>query len=148
MKKKFKDLELSSKALGAAMFMFTVCLFMAICALYNAFNEESVNTNIPFALLIHGIIMSLICSSVWILFFGLGEKCGFVSRYLTALVLTGSLFGISMIVPVIKNADGFFFWIVSGFASSFLFGSGIAVLSEIKRKKTGIRSALLWELQE
>jgi len=147
MLKKYKALELSSKALGAAMFMFTVCLFMAICALYNAFNEKSVNMTIPFALLIHGIILSLMCSGVWVLFFGLGEKCGFVSRYLPALVLTGILFGISMIIPVIKNANGVFFWIISGFVSSFLFGSGIAVLSEIKRRKTGIRSVLLWELQ-
>ena len=147
MKKKYKNLELSSKALGAAMFMFTVCLFMGICALYNALNEESVNTNIPFALLIHGIILSIMCSGVWVLFFGLGEKCGFVSRYLPALVLTGSLFGISMIIPVIKNADEAFFWIICGFVSTFLFGSGVAVLSEIKRRKTGIRSVLLWELQ-
>ena len=147
MLKKYKSLELSSKALGAAMFMFTVCLYMAICALYNSFSENSVNMNIPFALLIHGIILSFMCSGVWVLFFGIGEKCGFVSRYLPALVLTSAFCAISMIIPVIKNANGVFFWIISGFVSSFLFGSGVAVLSEIKRKKTGIRSVLLWELQ-
>jgi len=44
MKKKYKDLELSSKALGAAMFMFNVCLFMAICALCTAHAELAVFT--------------------------------------------------------------------------------------------------------
>ena len=147
MKKKYKELELSSKALGAAMFMFTVCIYMAIIAILNARGGENINYHVTFAFLIHGIILSLICSGVWVLFFGLGEKCGFFSRYLPALALTAILYGISMIIPAIKNIDGALFWIVSGFSSSFLFGTSVALLSEKKKRTTGIRSVLLWELQ-
>ena len=147
MKKKYKELELSSKSLGAAMFMFAVCIYMVITAILNAQNCENIIYHVTFAFLIHGIILSLICSGVWVLFFGLGDKCGFFSRYFPALALTAILYGISLIIPAIKNIDGALFWIVSGFSSSFLFGTSVALLSEKKKRTTGTRSVLLWELQ-
>ncbi|MCL2376636.1 MAG: hypothetical protein FWC76_04485 [Defluviitaleaceae bacterium] len=141
-----KKMELSCKALGAAMFMFTVCLYMAIGALFASMGGEVFNYHISFALLIQGIAVSLVASTAWVLCFSFNKPWGFFTRYIISLVALAALFVISMLIPVVNGAEGHFIWIISGIASTFVFGTAVAVSSNMHFRKTGLRSALLWEI--
>ena len=146
MKKMSKQMELSFKALGAAMFMGTVFLHMAIGALFGFISEENFYYNVSFALLIQGMAVSMLASAAWVLCFGCAKPWGFVPRYLLALVVLAALFAISIYIPVINSTENYFTWVVSGVVSTLAFGSAVAMLSNKRFRKTGSRSTLLWEL--
>ena len=147
MKKIYKDMELSSKALGAAIFMATVCLYMGIGAINARISEADFNYYIPFAFLIHGVIISLMVSGAWVLCFGLIKTKGFIFRYLFTLITILALYGITLLFPVIISKESYFIWVISSFVSAFLFLTGVSVLNEMLYKKTGARNVLLWELK-
>jgi len=141
-----KKIELSCKALGAGMFMGTVCLYMAIGAVFAFVSGESFYYHISFAFLIQGMAVSMIVSAMWVLCFSLAKPWSFLARYLLALIIMAALYTISMLIPVINGTEGHFMWIVSGIISTFAFGTTVAVSSNMLFKKTGSRSALLWEM--
>ena len=145
--KKMKDMELSAKALGAAIFMATACLYMGIVALYASAYDMDFYYHVPFVFLIHGVAVSLLTSGVWVICFGLIKSWNFCCRYLLNLTILFIVFGISKIIPAINSQNGHFLWIISGFMSTFLFTTGVSVLCEKYLKKTGKRSVLLWELK-
>ena len=147
MKKIYKDMELSSKALGAAIFMATVCLYMGIGAINARISGVDFNYYIPFAFLIHGVIISLMVSGAWILCFGMIKAKGFVFRYLLTLIIMLVLYGITFLFPVIISKESSFIWVISSFVSALLFLTGVSALNEMQLKKTGVRSVLLWELK-
>ena len=146
MKKNLKDIETSCKSLGAAMFMFTVCIYMAVAALSAAFLNVKVYFQIPFAFIIHGIIISMVSSALWFLFFGFFKRWSFLPRYLLTVLVLMAFFGLSVIIPVINSNVGYNHWIISGFASVFLMGTAFSVANEKNYKNTGKRSVLIWEL--
>jgi len=146
MNEKLKKMELSCKALGAAMFMFTVCLYMAIGTVLALVSGNAFYYHISFAFLIQGIAMSLIASSAFVLPFSLSKSWGFLMRYLIALAVLAALFIISMLIPAISAVEGYFVWAISGVISAFVFGTAVAVSSNMHFRKTGSRSALLWEI--
>jgi len=145
--KKMKDMELSGKALGAAIFMATTCLYMGITALYASANDADFYYHVPFAFLIHGVAVSLLTSGAWVVCFGLIKSWNFCCRYLLNLAILFIVFGSSKIIPIISSQNGHFLWIISGFIATFLFTTGVSVLCEKNLKKTGERSVLLWELK-
>jgi len=142
-----KDMELSAKALGAAIFMATACLYMGIGALYASANNGDFYYHVSFAFLIHGVAVSLLTSGAWVVCFGLINSWNFFCRYLLNLTILIIVFGISKIIPVISSQNGHFLWIISGFISTFFFTTGVSVLCEKYLKKTGERSVLLWEIK-
>lgn len=146
MKKMHKELELSIKALGAAMFMATVCLYLAVGAVFFLIDRENFHYHISFAFLIQGLIASFAASVAWMVCVGQIKKMGFVARYAISAVITLVLFGLSALIPIIHSTQGFWLWLVSGVVATVAFGTGIAVTSEGKLKKTGKRTVLLWEL--
>ena len=148
LKKISKETELSCKALGAAMFMAAVCLYMAIGAVFASVSGEDFYYHISFVFLIHGMIVSMLSSVLWVLCFGLVKPWGFFCRYLIALIILTALFGLSILMPVINSTEEHFLWIISSLISTLAFGTAIAVLSEKRLRKTGVRSVLLWELIE
>ena len=145
--KKIKEMELSAKTLGSAMFMATVCLYMGIGALYASASGGDFYYHVSFAFLIQGVAVSLLASAAWVLCFGLIKSWKFFFRYLLNLAILIVIFGISKIIPVISSQNGHFLWIISGFVSTFLFITGVSILCEKNVKKTGIRSVLIWELK-
>ena len=147
MKTKYKDIELSGKSLGAAMFMATVCLYMAIGALSARLSGADFYYHIPFVFLVHGVIISLLAAGVWVINFGLIKTKGFGFRFLFTLIILTALFGISIKLPVINSNIGYELWIISGLISTAAFIIGVSVLSEKYLKKTGSRTVLLWELK-
>ncbi|MCL2446660.1 MAG: hypothetical protein FWD06_07835 [Oscillospiraceae bacterium] len=146
MKKMNKEVELSFKALGAAMFMATVCLYLAIGGLFFLLDRENFHYHISFAFLIQGLIASMAASVAWVVCFGEIKKMGFAARFIIPLAITLALFGLSALIPVINATQGFWLWLASGLVATVAFGTAIAVLSEKRLKKTGTRSVLLWEL--
>lgn len=147
MKKMNKEMELSYKALSAAMFMGTVCLYMAIGAVFALVSGEGFNYHVSFAFLIQGVVVSTLASIVCVLCFGSAKSWSFVTRYLLTLLILSALFILSMLIPVIGSTKGHFMWVISGAASILAFGTAVAVLSNQHFKKTGTRSVLLWELK-
>ena len=141
MKKISKEMETSCKALGAAMFMATVLIYMGIGALYAQIYGGHFYYHIPFAFLIQAFIVAMIGSVVWVLSFKLGSH-GFAARYLLALVITLAMFGISLLIPIINGTPGHFLWLISGIFSILAFGTPLAALSEKAFKATGERP--LW----
>jgi len=146
MKKISKETELSIKALWAAIFMATVCLYIAIGLILPLLNIENFYHHISFALLIQGLIISMLSSATWVLSFGHNKALGFLPRYLLAVIVLAASVGISMLIPFINSTEGYLFWLASGAFTSLAFGTGIAVLSEKYLKKNGARSTLLWEI--
>jgi len=146
MKKITKEMELSIKALGAAMFMGTVCLHIAIVALFAFISGDNFYYHISFAFLIQGMIASMLASATWALCFGSTKSWRFLAKYLLTTIILVALFAITMLIPAINSTEGHFIWIVSGLISTFAFGTAVAVLSDKHFKKTGSRSVLLWEL--
>jgi len=144
--KKLKNIETSCKALGAAMFMFTVCLYMAIGALFALVSDEAFYYHIAFAFIIQGIIVSLVASTVWMLCFLVTKSWGFITRYLLALGIWAVLFVISMLVPIISVIEGHLIWVICSAVSTLIFGTAVAVASNMHFRKTGTRSVLLWEI--
>ena len=144
---KHKDMELSGKALGAAMFMASAVLYMVIGTLFTVISGNDFYYHISFAFLIQGMIVSMVSSLMWVVCFGLIKSWNFFARYLLLVAVMVALSGISMLIPVINSTSGYFVWIISGFISMFAFGTAVAVLSEKQLKKTGARSVLLWELK-
>ena len=144
--KKFKDIETSCKSMGAAMFMFNVCIYMAVRTLSAAFLNIKIYYQIPFAFIIHGIIISMISSALWFLFFGFIKQWCFLPRYLLTLLVLVAFFGLSALIPVINSNAGYYHWIISGFASVFLMGTAFSVANEKTYKNTGKRIVLIWEL--
>ena len=147
MDKRIKEMELSAKTLGAAMFMATVCLYMGIGAIYASASGEIFDYHVSFAFLIQGVAVSLLASAAWVLCFGLIKSLSFFIRYLSNLAILVALFGASKFIPVISSQNGHFLWIVCGFVSTFLFITGVSILSEKHIKKTGVRSVLIWEIK-
>ena len=147
MKKIYKDMELSGKALGAAIFMATVCFYMIIGAITARISGGDFNYYIPFALLIHGVIISLCTSGTWVVCFGLIKNKGNLFRVLSTLIIIFFLYGISLLIPVINTIDGFPLWIIINFVFTFVLISGVSALSLILESKTGTRSVLIWELK-
>ena len=145
--KKNKDIELSCKALGAAMFMLTVVLYMVIGTLYARISGEDFNYHVSFAFLIQGMIVSMLSSLIWIVCFGFIKSWRFFTRYLLLFIVIVAFFVVSILIPIINSAEGYGIWIISGVISTFVFTTAVAVLSEKQRKKTGARSVLLWELE-
>lgn len=146
MKKVSKEIELSAKALGSAMFMATVCLYIAICAVFTLLGNGYFYFHISFTLLIQGLIASMAASVVWVIYFGVIKKWGFFKRYASASVISTCLFVISMLLPIINSSHGYMAWLISGLFSTLAFGTAIAVLSEKRFRRTNKRSSLLWEL--
>ena len=146
MKKISKELELSIKALGSAMFMATVCLYLAIGAVLYFVRDANFYYHISFAFLIQGLVVSMAASVTWMMCFESAKSLSFIARYVLALMLLTALFGVSILLPVINSTAGHLLWLLSGFVATFAFGTAIAVLSEKRLKKTGSRSVLLWEL--
>jgi len=91
--------------------------------------------------------MSLIASAAFVLPFSLTKSWGFFTRYIIALVTLAALFTASMLIPVIHIVEGHFLWLISGAISTFVLGTAVAVLSNMYFRKTGSRSALLWEIK-
>jgi len=147
MKKMNKNVELSCKALGAAIFMGIVCLHMGIEALFALISGNNFNYHISFAFLIHGIVISMPASAAWVLCFGSAKPWSFFTRYLLALTVLVALFTITILIPAINSTEGHFTWVVSGIISTFSFGTAIAVFSNKHFRKTGIRSTLIWEIK-
>ena len=143
---KHKEMELSGKALGAAMFMATAVIYMAIGAIFAVINREGFNYQISFTFLIQGMIMSMASSLMWVVCFGVIKSWKFFARYSILLLFILALAGASILIPVINSTDGYLIWIISTFISALAFGTSVAVLSEKQHKKTGARSVLLWEL--
>jgi len=143
MKKMSKEMELSCKALGAAIFMGIVCLYMAIGALLGG---DHFHYHVSFAFLMQGIAVSMLSSAMWVLCFGSANLWRFFTRYLLILVILAVLFAMSMLIPAINAIEGHFIWIISGIISTLAFGTAVAVLSNKRFKKTGTRSTLLWEI--
>jgi len=146
MKKLNKELELSIKALGAAMFMATVCLYLAIGAVLYFIGYDNFYFHVSFALLVQGLIVSMVASATWMVCFESAKPQSFGARYAIAFIILAILFGVSIMLPIINSTTGYLFWLIGGFVSTFAFGTAIAVLSEKHLKKTGKRSVLLWEL--
>ena len=142
-----KEMEVSCQALGAAMFMATACLYMAIGVLFAFVNQESFYYHVSFAFLIQSVAVSMSASTVWVLCFGFIKAWGFITRYFLALLILVILFGISMLIPAINSLDGSLLWIISGLISTIAFGTGLAILSEKHLRQTGIRSVLIWEIK-
>jgi hypothetical protein len=147
MKKIYKDMELSSKALAAAIFMASVCFYMIIGAIIARSSGVDFNYNVSFAFLIHGVIISLFSSGVWAICFGLIKTKGFILRALLTLILILVFYAVSFLLPVINTKEGYMIWIITSFACTFLFIAGVSALSLILESKTGARSVLLWELK-
>jgi len=144
---KHKEMELSGKALGAAMFMATAVIYMAIGAIFAVLNREGFNYQLPFAFLIQSMIVSLVSSLMWVVCFGVIKSWKFFARYSMLLLFILALAGVSMLIPVVNAIEGHFIWIISGLISTFAFGTAVAVMSEKQLKKTGARSVLIWELK-
>jgi len=141
-----KKLELSCKALGAAMFMGAICLYMAIGALFTFVSGGGFYYHVPFVLLAQGIVVSMMASAMWAVCMSLAKSWGFFTRYLLVLVVLAALFVISMLIPVINGVDGHLIWIISVAVSTFAFGTAVAVYSNMHFRKTGTISALIWEI--
>ena len=140
-------MELSSKALGAAMFMATVCLYMGIEIIKAKTSDADITCYIPFAFLLHGIVFALMTSGAWVLCFGLIKTKNYIITALLTLIILLIITGVSIVLPVINTKAGYLIWIISCFASSFLFITGVTALYIKLEIKTGIRSVLLWELK-
>jgi len=141
-----KQIELSCKALGAGMFMGIICLYIAIGALFTLVSGEGFYYHVSFAFLIQGIVVSMTASVIWLLYFSLSKSWSFLTRYLLAFITLAALFIISMLIPAINGAEGYFIWVISGFISTFAFGTGVAVSSNKHFRNTGSRTALIWEI--
>ena len=141
MKKISKELDTSCRALCAAMLMANALIYMGAGALYARISGEDFYYHVPFAFLIHGLIVTTIASGVWVVFFRFG-KCGFWARYLPALAVSLALFGLSLLVSAVNTQPGYLLWIGSGLFSVLAFGSSVAGLSEKEFKATGER--VLW----
>jgi|GEM_PF-1283601 len=146
MKSKHKELEMSIKALGAAMFMATVCLYLLVGGVAFLLGREEFQFHVPFAFLIQGLIASMAASAAWMLCVGNIKKMGFAAKYLMVMAITLALFGMSALIPAIRSTDGVWLWLASGLVATVAFGTAIAATSEKRLKKTGTRSVLLWEL--
>ena len=147
MKKVSKHMEISCQSLGAAMFMATVCVYMAAGIIIGWISEKGFQYHTPFVFLLQGVVVSMIASIVWTLFFGLIKSWNFPAKYFSAMAVVAAMLGISMLIPVIKSQPGYFIWIISCFISTIGFGTLLAVFSETYLKKTGERSVLVWEIQ-
>ena len=141
MKKMSKEMDTSCKALGAAMFMANVLIFMGVGAAYAFISGSSFYYHIPFAFLIQGLIMAMTASAAWVIFFKVGKQ-GFLGRYLSALAVSLALSGISLLIPAINTVTGHFLWIASGLFSILAFGTSVAALNEKEFRATGERR--LW----
>ena len=142
-----KETELSIKALWASMFMATICIYIIAGFILRLFDVEDFSHYISFAFLIQGLVISMIGSAAWTLSFGHNKNWRFVARYLLSLAIMAASFAVSMLIPVINAAQWHLLWLICGLFSTIAFGTGIAVFSEKHLKKTGKRSALLWEVQ-
>ena len=140
-----KDMELSCKALGAAMFLGIICAYIAIGAAFAFVSGTDFYYHVSFAFLIQGIAVSMIASAAWVLCFSLAKSWSFLTRYLLVLTISAALFATSMLIPAINATEGLI-WLISGIISTFSFGTGVAILSSKHFKNTGARSTLLWEL--
>jgi len=142
-----KETELTIKALGAAMFMATVCLYMAVgFVLSHAVLDDFVFT-LHFALLIQGILASLLASAGWVICIGLTKTGSFLVRYLLAVVLNLGVFAITLLIPGINLIEWYMLWLACGVFSTIAFGTGVAALSHRQLKKYGRETVLLWQLQ-
>jgi len=141
-----KKIELSCKALGAGMFMGTVCAYLAIGAVLTFISSGGFYYHVTFPLLIQGIVVSMAASALWVLCFTHAKGWGFATRYMVAFVPLAVLFVISVFLPVINGAEGHILWVASGVFSTLAFGTTVAVASNKHYKNTGSRSALLWEI--
>ena len=128
------------------MFMGTICLYIAIGALFAFVSGEGFYYHISFVFLIQGMVVSMIASSMWVLCFSLVKSWSFFARYSLAFITLAALFVTSMLLPVISGTEGHVIWIVSGIISTFAFGTAVAVSSNKYFRITGSRSALLWEI--
>jgi hypothetical protein len=147
MAKMNKEMELNYKTLGASMFLASVCLYMAVGALFAFISSEDFYYQIPFSFLIQGVIVSMSVSIAWTLCFGLDKAWGFLTRYILIFIILLALSGISIVIPSINSIKGHFLWIISCFFASLAFVTGVSVMSIKYKTKTGIRSVLLWEIK-
>ena len=129
------------------MFMAAVCFYIIICSITPLIGNEDISYHITFALLIHGVIISMSASIVWTLILSIKKiKSAFLRTLLCSIIIVIML-GISIFIPVLNSSNGFIIWILSCIISLFGFGILLAVYSEIYFKKTGIRSVLVWEIK-
>ncbi|MCL2365122.1 MAG: hypothetical protein FWC71_10720 [Defluviitaleaceae bacterium] len=141
-----KEIELSIKALSAAIFMATICMHMIVGFVLRLLNVYEGYLHVSFAFLMQGMVISMTGAAAWVLSFGYGKAWSFGARYVLAAVISMVVAGVSMLVPAIHAAELHLYWLASGLICSFAFGTAIAVLSEKRLKISGACSVLLWEL--
>ena len=141
MKKLNKHAELSLKCLGAAIAMATICLYMIAGAVSSWVGGGDFYFHVPFSFLVHGMLVSMIAASVWVVAFGIVKSWGFFARYALFLIISIALYGASLLIPPIN-----FLWVICGFAVALIFCTASAIISENIFQKTGKRSILVWEL--
>ncbi|MCL2373601.1 MAG: hypothetical protein FWC78_09420 [Defluviitaleaceae bacterium] len=140
-----KKVELSCKALGAAVFMGMICIYMGLGVIFWLLGWGVVS-QISFWFLLQGIALAMVASGAWVLSFGAGKNWGFGARYLLAIGVLAAAVGLSVAIPGLRAMDGFYLWLASGTGAALAFGNAVAVLSHRHFKATGLRSSLLWEI--
>ena len=147
MKKINKHMEVSCQSLGAVMFMAIVCFYMIIGVIVAWVGSDAFYYHIPFAFLIHGVIISMTASIVWTLILGMSSIKSFIMKVALCITTIILLLVASVFVPIINKSDGYIIWMLSCIISLIGFGILLSFYSEKFYKKTGKRSVLIWEIQ-
>ena len=141
-----KHTEMSLKSMGAAMFMFTIALYMIAGGLFALSTSEHFYYHVHFVFLIQGMIVSMAASAVFAISFGYVKSWNFLARYSLVTALLAALFGTSMLIFAANAVAGYHLWVLSGFIATFAMGTAFSIVSEKHFRSTGQRSVIIWEL--
>ena len=117
-------------AMCAAMFMTTVCVYILIGTLISSKIYEVFYYYVPFSFLIHGMVLSMVAASLWLMFFGQKKSLRFLVRFLIVLAILATLYLISTQISVIYSLVGYLRWIWSCYIAILGLGVPFSIMKE------------------
>jgi len=126
-------------ALGATMFMAAVCFYLIIGALISSKIYPVFYYYVPFSFLVHGMVMSMAASGVWLVLFGNKKLMHFMIRFIIAMVIITAFYLISDQIPAINSLVGHLRWIWSCCVAILVLGVPFSIVKE-KRSSAGAKA--------
>ena len=126
-------------ALGATMFMATVCIYLIIGILISSKIYPVFYYYVPFSFLVQGLVMSMAASGVWLVLFGNKKLMHFMIRFIIAMVIITAFYLISDQIPAINSLVGHLRWIWSCCVAILVLGVPFSIVKE-KRSSAGAKA--------
>jgi hypothetical protein len=102
--------------------------------------------SLPFAFILHGVIITLIISGVWVMLFGLNKSWKFIVRYSLFLITLIILYVLSIFNPIMNSIAGYHLWLICSFIVVFGSMTGFSIANEKYFINKGERNVLIWEI--